>query len=255
MRIFLRRVSLLTFCLALLLAPLAVRAQFDATVKKGEEKTASRWSLSDYITQKNKNHLSDLWLAKNSHSSLFEFYLDLESSNYNHLSDPNAISNHDVYGGSLAAYIGVFGLQAGYQADNDSRTNSFASANLRLFGHALQDTHLNLEYGLMGFTWSPSSFSTTENETVQNRFAAVSGDLYLTRHLGFEGAYRRLFPAQSNLNRSIEGEQEALGLFCDIGFARLFGNWTNEFLIFDGGGQVNSSEFRQGWGGGLRLYF
>ncbi len=233
-------------------------AQFEGTyeviVKKKQEKEDNRWSLASWLEQKHKNQMMDMWLASNSHSSLYEFFLDLQATNYNQSTSLNSsTTNQNLYQGTLAAYAGVIGLRGEYQSDTESRNEWWGSINFRLFGRALQDTHINLEYGLTGLTLNNAG-SATEN--FQNQYGGVSTDIYLTKKFGLEGYYRRLLPAQSSLNRTLQGEQEAAGVFIDFGILRVFGNWRNEVLFFNGGSTPSAgSEYRQGFGGGLRFYF
>jgi hypothetical protein len=233
-------------------------AQFEGTyevaVKKQAEKKSNRWSLTDWYAQKQKNQMMDMWLAKNSHSSNYEFFIDAESVNYGQFNGatPQTVTNRNVYGTTLAAYAGVAGLRAGYEGDTESRSRWNGSLNIRLFGRALQDTHINLEYGLQGLA---VAINPQSPESFQNQFGAVSLNLYLTTHLGLEGRYAKILPAQSDRQRTMEGETSTAGAFIDFGILRLFGEWRKEFLKFDGGGAADSTEFREGFGGGLRFYF
>lgn len=229
-----------------------VEGTYEVVIKKQEEKKQARWSLTEWLAQKDKNRMMDLWLAQNSHSSLYEFFLEAQGLNYNQNTGlGTTTTNHNAYGGTLSAYAGIAGLRAGYQSDNENRSSWQGSLNLRLLGRAMQDTHINLEYGFTGLTLNTSGSSA---ETFQNQYGGASLDLYLTKTFGVEGAYHRLLPAQSNLNRTMEGENELLSVFIDFGLLRVFGQWKNEFLKFDGGGIASTSEFRQGYGGGVRLY-
>jgi hypothetical protein len=223
---------------------------YEVVIKKQEEKQSARWSLNDWLAQKQKNQMADMWLAKNSHSSLYEFFLDLESYNYGESTSSNSsVNNQYLYSGMIAAYAGVVGLRGGYQSDTETRSDWSGSFNIRLFGRAVQDTHINLEYGLTGLTINSTGSAA---ETFQNQYGGVSTDIYLTKKFGLEGVYQRLLPAQSNLNRTMQGERETAGIFIDFSILRIFGNWRNEVLIFNG---PSSSEYRQGFGGGIRLYF
>src|SRR5690606_27714703 len=125
---------------------------YEIAVKKQEQKKASRWSLNDWLAQKERNRLMDLWLAKNSHQSFYEFFLEARSLNYGQYesSTPSSMVNRNSYSGAVAAYAGVAGLRAEFESDTESRSAWSGSINLRLFGRALQDTHINLEYGLRG---------------------------------------------------------------------------------------------------------
>ncbi|MES2857095.1 MAG: hypothetical protein V4692_14600 [Bdellovibrionota bacterium] len=239
------------------LAPSRAVAQTDGTyqvtIKKQEEKKKSRWSLADWLVQKRENQKMDMWLAANSQSSHYEFFLEGNSLNFNQTNgDAGATpQNRNVSGGALAAYAGVAGLRGSYDQINEETTSWSGSLNLRLLGRAVQDTHLNLEYGLRG----TSLVDTAVKDTYQNQFGGVSLNLYLAKSFGIEGVYHRILPAESQRHREMEGEDSKAGVFIDFSFVRVFGHWRHEFLHFKGGGIGDASQFRQGYGGGLRLYF
>jgi hypothetical protein len=243
--------------IATLLFAFDASAQLEGTyqvaIKKQEEKKASRWSLADWLAQKQQNRMMDLWLAKNSHSSHYEFFLEGRSHNFG-LSDgmPNSQAiNENIYGGALAAYAGVAGLKASFDEDAQKRSAWSASFNLRLFGRAIQDTHLNIEYGLRGTRIGEIDAS----QNFQNQAAGVSMNIYLAKSFGLEGIYQRILPAKYASERELEGEDSRAGIFIDFSVLRIFGHWRQELLRFKGGGEADATEQRQGYGGGLRLYF
>lgn len=215
--------------------------------KKSQEKRASRFTLAEWLAMKERNRAMDLWLAANSYSSPYEFFVEGRTTGFTSLDTTATTTDARQYGGSLAAYAGVAGLRANYDADSENRSIAQGSLNLRLFGRAVQDTHINLEYGLRGT-------KDRNDESVQNQFGGVSLNLYLTKYFGLEGSYKRLLPATSNRDREVTGEDSRAGVFIDFGAMRLFGEWKNEFLHYEGtvGGV---SEIRSGPGGGLRFYF
>lgn len=226
---------------------------YQVAIKKQEEKKISRWSLADWLQQKQKNQLMDMWLAKNSLSSHFESFLEARSVNYG-LSNGqigSEVENHNIYGAALAAYAGVAGLRGTYDSDSQERSGWSGSVNLRLLGQAMQDTHINIEYGLRGLKLG----NQTDAENFQNQFGGVSMNIYLARSFGLEGIYHRILPAESTSKRTLEGEDSRAGIFIDFSFVRVFGHWRNELLRFNGGGQPDTTELRQGYGGGLRFYF
>ncbi len=253
------RWSLFLGLLSIALPGFALEGTYQVAIKKQEEKKQSRWSLTDWLAQKQKNRMMDLWLAKNSQSSPFEFFLELESVNYgaNLSAFPDEVSNRNVYSGRLAAYAGLAGLRGGYAQDTEERSHWNASLNLRLFGKALQDTHLNLEYGLRGLT---RKNLTSESEVFQNQFGAATLNLYFTKYFGIEGVYRKLLPVASDRKTSLEGESVDAGVFIDFSLLRVYGTWRKESLKFDNPAQGSTpgsttQESREGFGGGLRLYF
>jgi hypothetical protein len=237
---------------------LPVQAQMAGTYevvinKKQEEKKQSRWTLADWFAWKERVRVMDLWLAKNSYSSPYEFAIETGAANYERYSasTPASRQTGSVYSGKLSAYAGIAGLRAGYESTQEKDTEWSGSFNLRLFGRAIQDTHLNLEYGLRGVGLDRGSL---EKETVQNQFGAVSMAIYFTKHFGIEGTYRKYLPANTSLDRSLEGERSQAGLFIDFAALRIFGEWRKDFREFTSLG-IKSGEFREGFGGGLKLFF
>ena len=253
-----RKITAIILTAIALLFSSKVLAQLEGTYevmidKKQEEKKSVRWTLAEWLAQKKQNQMMDLWLAKNSYSSPFEFFFDTQSINYNESAGTGgSATNRNLYDGDIAAYAGRIGLRGGYETDTENRSQWSGSFNFRIMGRALQDTHFNLEYGLRGLTLITTGQPT---ETFQNQYGGVSTDIYLTRFFGLEGKYLRILPAQSDQQRTMEGEEEDAGAFIDFGSFRVFGNWRHEFLHYDGGTQPSSSEIRDGLGGGLRLYF
>lgn len=230
-----------------------IEGVYQVAIKKQVEKKSVRWSLDDWLAQKQRNRLMDLWLVQNSHSSLFEFYLEGHSLNYtqsNVTPNPDP-KNYNAYGAALGAYAGVAGLRGGYDSDAENRARWNGSFNLRILGQSMQDTHLNLGYGLRGLAQK----STAGDETFQNQFGHVSLNLYVTKYFGLEGAYDKILPAESNFKKSLEGEGAKAGVFIDFGLLRVFGEWNHEYLSFRDSSGTQNSERRQGFGGGLRFYF
>lgn len=232
-----------------------VEGTYEVTVnKKQEEKDKNRWTLAEWLSQKQRNQQMDLWLAMHSsHASPYEGFVEGYSLNYDESdgrSSPRPV-NHDTYGGSAAAYASIAGVRGGYETDAEQRNLWWGSFNLRVLGHSIQDTHVNLEGGIQGLTEKAN----VPEEYVQNKFAGVTSDLYLTKKFGLEGSYHYIFPAVSNIQRTVDGENETGGVFIEFGPVRLYGEWRREFLHFSETGQPGASEFRDGWGGGLRIYF
>jgi hypothetical protein len=221
--------------------------------QKQEEKKSSRWTLEGWLAQKEQIRMSDRWLAKNSHSSPFEFFTELRSVNYNRTDGtPNAPhSNENIYGTTLAAYAGNAGLRGTFDQDSLERNMWSGSLNLRLLGTAIQDTHINLEYGIRG-----SHFGSLESQKFSNQFAGISMNFYLTKYLGIEGSYQKILSGEAEeTGRKLQGEDSRAGLFLDFSIIRIFGNWRHELLQFSEGGVAGAREQRTGYGGGLRLYF
>lgn len=248
---------LLLFLFAFVISSVSF-AQIEGTyevkvTKKAEEKKSNRWTLADWLAWKEQAKAQDMWLAKNSHSSAFEFYLEAAALNYTHTDSgsTSSLGNYNLYSGELAAYAGVAGLKGAYGGSQENESSWTGSFNLRLFGRAIQDTHINLEYGLRGLTLNPSG---KPMENFQNQYGGATLAIYLTKHLGIEGTYRKILPANSDQGRGLEGEISTGEVFIDFNALRIFGRWQREFRQYWQSGST-SGEFREGYGGGLRLFF
>lgn len=238
-------------------------AQLDGTyevvIKKQQEKKNSRWSLAEWMDQKNKNRLMDLWLAQNSHTSLYEFYLEANSISIVKSNSLNQNSSvNDSQNALLAAYAGRIGLAAGYLNEKEDRTRWSGSFNIRLIGRAVQDTHVNLYYGLMGQTNLTQGQS---SDYYQNQFAGADLSLYITKNFGVEGKHAKILSAKSSSGNTLEGEISSAGVFIDFGFLRAFGVWKKELQMYDGGSlpqstqSTQSTQIREGIGGGIKFFF
>lgn len=242
-------------CLLLILIPKVSLAQtpgvYKVIVEKQEEKKRSRWTLADWLQQKQNNRAMDLWLAKNSYSSPFEFYLDGSMRNYDYVlaSTPKDHENFNAQGGELGAFAGRAGIRASFYGDEEKRSVWQSGLNFRVYGRAVQDTHINVEWGLRGQTVQEN-----EREHFQNQFGAVTLNLYLTKFFGLEGQYARILPARSNLDRSLEGETSTAGVYIDFSALRVYGEWRNEHLVTKTPDD-RIAETRSGFGGGLRFFF
>lgn len=245
--------------LALLALPQLARAQDSGgggggASKKAEEKKNSRWTLAEWLAQKQKNQWMDMWLAKNSQTSPFEFYLDGGSINYNKRpGDANSEHfNYNDHVGAMGLYAGFAGLRGYYDSMLEENRNQWGgSFNLRLLGRAMQDTHLNIEYGLRGLTLLRDG---SPLEKFQNQFGGVELTIYFSKYFGIEGNYRKILPESSSLNTTMEGEGSQAKVFIDFLSLRVYGVWMLERLKFENQGLI-TDEVRDGYGAGLRLFF
>jgi hypothetical protein len=241
--------------LSLFFFALPAVAQFEGTYelsvkKKQEEKKRARWTLAEWLEQKDRNRMMDLWLARNSTSSPYEFLFGLKSLSLS--VDPGQgqpKTNENTYGGEVGAYAGVIGLRGSYEQDSARRKIWSGSLNLRLFGRQIQGTHINLGYGFEGLSGDATG------DRFQTQFGAVSSNIYLTKYFGLSGEYRRLFSSQSEHDHSLRGERSHAGVFIDFGALRIFGEWRKEVLHIKDPAGVPSGESRDGFGGGVLFFF
>lgn len=111
-----RPVSLCLFCVILATSRGALaqlEGVYEVRNKKGGGRKSNRWTLADWLSWKEQQKAMDLWLAKNSHSSLFEFFLESGAANYDRSSSNPAAekTNADRYDGAVGTCAGNAGLR------------------------------------------------------------------------------------------------------------------------------------------------
>lgn len=212
--------------------------------EKAKSKEGSRWTLSEWLEQKERNKMMDLWLAMYAPSP-YEFYI---SGNYwTYESEDSAVVNsygkHSTIAGRLGAYATIVGVELEYNNNNEEKYNDQSGAlGIRIAGNAVQGTHLILQAGLR--TRYDSSSGSTER--LNQTFAGADLDLYITRYFGLHGNYRHFFPATQGATTDIKASRSEAGLFIDFAAVRLFGNLTTE---------NTATRERRGVSSGLTFYF
>jgi hypothetical protein len=226
-----------------------VPGTYKVIVEKQEQKKNSRWTLADWLQQKRDMRMQDLWLAKNSYSSPFEFYLGGGLTNYQEQNGNQKGDNHNLENGEFGAYAGRAGLTGRYYGDEEKRAVWEGALGFRIYGRAIQDTHITLEWGFRG-----QNVEDPQGEKFQNQFGAVNMDFYLTKYFGLGGRYARILPARSDLKNTLQGEESSAQVFIDFWALRVYGEWRNELTQTKSQG-IKTAEHRSGFGGGLRFFF
>lgn len=198
-------------------------------VKKQEEKSKTRWSLSEWLDTRDKMRLQDLWLALHSPSP-YEFFIGGSAQ----WIQPKGGANETGAFLQLGAYASIIGLEAQY-LKSTSIHRLQGLLHLRLVGYQDQGTHLNIDLGL-------------RQESYRSPLAGASLCFYLNKHFGIEGLYQHAFsstPTSSGL--TISGDHLEGGGFIDFSFVRTYINYVTE--------SDSTSYSRSGVNGGIRLYF
>lgn len=196
---------------------------------RAEAREVKRWSLQDWLAQKERNKMMDLWLAFNTPSP-YEAMVGLSQKSYTFTPTLNDVegSQNDYQNlvGEVHLYASIVGLSAGLENNsNEDFNTSYGMFNLRLFGDSLQNSHLTLHYGLR------SKEQTIANEDIRSShpFAQVSLQLYLSHYFGIDSKYRSSSSPNTtgNFKDNFFTEKE-VGLFIDFKALRIFGNWYQE---------------------------
>jgi hypothetical protein len=226
----------------------------DSLNKRVEQKKVSRWTLQEWLSQKNQNSLMDQWLLMNTkETSPYEFYLVGETGSYDRVAKVAGAETKKSYRltrAGLAAYAGLVGIEGAYDFANDDYSGWAAQVNFRLLGGAYQNTHIILNYGVQ----NQKDDSGTDPDEFQNQFAGVHLNFFVTQFFGLTGSFRYLFKDKSDHDVNLEGRRYEGGAFIDFSFVRIFGNFYSEPLKLKSA-TATSELSRQGLTGGLQLFF
>lgn len=224
--------------------------------KKSDSKETKRWTLQEWMEQKHKNYVMDLWLGMYAPSP-YEFfasgsYLSYDTSTVT-TPTPNttAKTSHRSTQGSIGAFATIMGLVGEYENNTEEGYNDLSgSLNLRVLGNAVQGTHLLLQYGLR----TRNITSDINWVRLNQQFAGVDLDLYLLRHFGLHGNYRQFFSFTEPTLGDVTGTRSEAGAFIDFGALRIFGNWYTEKQDANSAGTITHSD-RTGTQSGIKFFF
>ncbi|AZZ36010.1 hypothetical protein CIK05_04125 [Bdellovibrio sp. qaytius] len=209
---------------------------------------AKRFNLYDWLEQKNRNQVMDMWLSLNTPSP-YEFMLGINMNQYSLDDHTNPVTKHKAFEGELSAYATLVGLTGEYQNNVEEQfKDTTGMFNLRLFGQTLQGTHLTVHYGLRTRTDSVGVYR------LNQQFAAGTLQLYLTKFFGIYGNYRQFVPITESNYGDTKGNISTTGLFIDFASLRIMGSYfkENQNSIKNG---VESKFNREGSKIALQLYF
>lgn len=213
--------------------------------KKAEQKQGSRWTLEDWLAQKERNKMMDLWLAMYAPSP-YEFFASVQKAQLETTpSNPN--SSNEYLRGRIGAYATVLGLEFDYE-QNEDFTDFQGALNLRIAGNAQQGTHLNILAGLRTLDHTADSYE------LKQGFYGADLNLYLTRHFGLSGRYLKFSPKNVPSIGDISGDHTEYGLFIDFWSLRLSGELVERYELRELNG-VNTEVDNSGTKFGITFYF
>lgn len=213
--------------------------------EKAEKKKGSRWTLAEWLEQKERNKMMDLWLGMYAPSP-YEFYLEGIYSDHATETAPAPEAKAWGYSGRLGINILVVGFEFGHQNNwIDQYNENYGQVRLRVLGNAVQGTHLILGYG--------QKQRSQNGQSSNQGFATADFDVYIERHSGLHLAYRADFAATSGAGTT-EGNKLEGGLFFDIDFLQLFGRYFVEKSTLSSAG-VDTPSTKKGIESGIRLFF
>ncbi len=219
--------------------------------KKSQAKEGSRWTLQEWLAQKQRNSLMDQWLMMNSPSP-FEFFISGDTSNYKYQKNLETRVTHNSSSGAAGAYAQAIGLTGEYENNLDENLTDVSGAlSIRLLGSSLQTTSMTLHLGQR----TRQYMENTEKESVRNLFAELAIQAYFTKYFGLMGSYRNYYPTDHSTLGEVTGTHVEGGIFIDFGSLRVFGNWSDELQTNKATNGTKTEYKRQGLKSGIVIFF
>lgn len=214
--------------------------------QKAEQKKGSRWTLQEWLEQKERNRMMDLWLGMYAPSP-YEFYLEAIYTNATQrLASTEQLTWN--YEGRAGLSVLILGLEGGYQNNWISgERESYGQLRLRVLGNAVQGTHLILGAGQSDRTRFGTNF--------RQALYTADLDVYIERHSGLHFAYRS-YPEAKIGELTTQGAKMEAGLFFDLSFLQLFVRYFDERIKdFDPGPAITTETKEQGTEAGFKIFF
>lgn len=219
-------------------------------VKRAERRESQRWTLKEWLEQKDRNRMMDIWLSMNSPSP-YELMLGISYNSFNtETLGAGTPEKHTSYQGSFAAYAQFVGFGVEYENNTQENFNDLSGLfNLRLIGSSIQGSYLALHYGLRTRTAGG-----TAPYRLAQQFGQASLQMYVIKHFGFDGHYRYYLPTTDDNLGDVKTQDTEAGAFIDFKNFRVFGSWYKEVQ----NAQTPSAETettRSGIRTGLKFFF
>lgn len=225
--------------------------QQELMAAKRKQKASSRWTLADWLAQKNQMAFWDQWLAMNRSVPYFDLSLSGARTVYDLKTLTPSQSTIDRYASHIFEVdLSIFFLNliVEYEDMNHDRKAKAAACGIRWFGTSSQSTSLNTRYGVR--EWEDE----LTREQSSTPFAEGQLQIYVTGFLGVKGRYRKLFEDTTNQSRKVKGDRASYGVFAEAIIFRAYVEYFTEQFDFDPGGQFQR-ETREGYDGGLKIFF
>lgn len=225
-------------------------AGFGNWSQRAQSRESKRWTLQEWLAQKERNALMDQWLIMNSPSP-FEFYL--KGAYHSHKTQKNSEVAHSYIGASSAfgAYAQAVGVTGEYENNWEENYNDVVGMlNIRILGNSLQTTSLTLHVGQR----TRQIYESNELQAFHNLLTQATLQCYITRYFGIQGLYRQYSSQKHSVLGGMSGALKEGGIFLDFKGLRLFGNWFQDVQVQN----LNSTKTetnRTGYKSGLQIFF
>lgn len=218
--------------------------------ERAKKREGSRWTLAEWLAQKDRNKLMDQWLWLNAPSP-YEFSLLGAYTNYKTTlaSGEKEYTTTDL---EASAYASIFGLTVEYERRPDENENDLTGMfNVRVLGSSIQSSSLVVSYGQRTRTFTaldPVSIT-------RNQFYQVSLQLYIGRYFGINGHYRNYLPYTDNYFGDITGTLTETGAFLEFESIRIFGTYFQDLQKNSNPSTPTPEINRKGIKTGLQFFF
>lgn len=227
--------------------------------KRTEAREQKRWTLEDWLEQRDRNRMMDLWLSMHSPSPYELMLGGAYNSGTVDIDTPSSSHSFTSLSGEFAAYAQIFGLSLEYENNTHEKYNDLAGLfNLRIFGDSIQSSYLTLSYGLRTRSYGPGADLNTSAsvQRASQQFAQGSLQLYLRKYFGIDGFYRFYLPASQDSLGDLKADEIEGGAFIDFGALRIFGRWFQETNRTTAPGSANETKLqRSGIKSGIKIFF
>lgn len=219
-------------------------------LQRAERRQSQRWTLQEWLAQKDRNNMMDMWLSMNSPSP-YELMLGISYNSYDQESSAAAgtTNKYTSYQGTFSAYAQFVGLTAEYENNTQEGFNDLSGLfNLRLLGSSIQGSYLTLHYGMRTHTQSNPQVA------LRQQFAQASLQMYVIKQFGFDGLYRYYMPVTDDTLGEVKGNLTEAGAFIDFKNFRVFGTWYKEVQNSTLSSTITDNT-RTGIRSGLKIFF
>jgi hypothetical protein len=218
--------------------------------ERAKKREGSRWTLAEWLAQKDRNKLMDQWLWLNAPSP-YEFSV-LAANNYYKKKLTSDEKEYTITSLEASAYANIFGLSVEYDNRGDENENDLNGLfNVRVLGSSIQSSSLTLSYGQRTRTFSgldPTSIT-------RNQFYQAALQLYIGRYFGINGSYRSYMSYTDPYFGEVTGYQNQAGAFIEFESLRIYGTYYQDIQKNANPTTPDPEIKREGIKTGLQFFF
>ncbi len=233
-----------------LMLPFSLLHAEDKMGSKADKKNLQRWTLQEWLAQKERNKLMDQWLQMHTPTP-YEFFIELQQHDYS-VKSSGSNDDYKTLSGAFAAYATLVGLE--FQNTNNAEEGLIDNTllfHMRLLGAADQSSHFTLSLGQKTRRYNNNTLLPLRTQTL----GQLDLTLYFNSHFGLSYYLKSFYPITNNPTwGDLTGSEQKALLFIDFEALRVFGGvyTENEVQTLN---TVTTKKSIQGSLVGIRLYF